>query len=135
MPIADGLRTCHLRQSFCKRYDVQVFSSRPLVSYLSGFPVTVVNNEVELLPFVVSFRGVTNIVIVANHMYINGFQRMGLIFHALNCFQVYGLLATRGHYSIDIVVGFVVAVHVTNPEEQLVLFLGIEARLCEWQRR
>ena len=108
-------------------YDVpEIFSSGAFSELLRGrFPVTVVNNEVGLLPFVSFFSGhVANIVIAANHMYINGFQRMGLIFHVLNCLQVYRLLATRGHYSIDIIVGFVVAVHVTNPAERLGLYFS-----------
>ena len=112
-------------------YDVpEIFSSGAFGELLRGrFPVTMVNNEVGLLPFVSFFSGhVANIVIAANHMYINGFQRMGLIFHVLNCLQVYRLLATRGHYSIDIIVGFVVAVHVTNPAERLGLYFSSVSR-------
>ena len=118
------------RQSF-SNYDVpEIFSSGAFSELLSGrFPVTVVNNEVGLLPFVSFFSGhVANIVIVANHMYINGFQRMGLIFHVLNCLQVYRLLATRGHYSIDIIVGFVVAVHVTNPQKGFGLYFSYRGK-------
>ena len=51
----------------------------------------------------------------------------------LNCLQVYRLLATRGHYSIDIIVGFVVAVHVTNPAERLGLYFSSVSRQdFEW---
>ena len=52
------------------------------------------------------------------------FKKLGILFHVLNCLQVYRLLATRGHYSIDIIVGFVVAIHVTNPAERLGLYFS-----------
>ena len=39
--------------------------------------------------------------------------------HALNAFQILRLLATRGHYSIDIIIGWYVAVYVSNVAARL----------------
>ncbi len=112
-------------------YDVpELFNSGAIGQMLQlKFPVTVVDGEAGLIPFVSFFSGhVANIVIVANHMYINGYKKLGILFHVLNCLQVYRLLATRGHYSIDIIVGFVVAIHVTNPAERLGLYFSSVSR-------
>jgi hypothetical protein len=46
-------------------------------------------------------------------------QTYAVVLHALNTFQILRLLATRGHYSIDIIIGWVVAVYVSNPAERL----------------
>lgn len=45
---------------------------------------------------------------------------MGL--HVLNVFQILRLLSTRGHYSIDIIIGWVVAIYVSNPADRLGLY-------------
>lgn len=37
----------------------------------------------------------------------------------MNVLQILRLLATRGHYSIDIMVGWIVAVYVSNPAEKI----------------
>ena len=55
----------------------------------------------------------------ANHMYVNGFANLGIFFHIFNIFQIIRLLATRGHYSIDIVIGWYMAVYVSNPAGRL----------------
>lgn len=54
------------------------------------------------------------LVINANHMYVNGFQNLAIFFHIFNVFQIIRLLASRGHYSIDIVIGWYMAVYVSN---------------------
>lgn len=59
------------------------------------------------------------LVVNANHMYINGFEKLGIFFHVFNVFQIIRLLATRGHYSIDIVIGWYMAVHVSHPAGRL----------------
>jgi len=71
-------------------------------------------------PFVSFFSGhVATLVINANHMYLHGFRDLGLFFHFFNIFQIIRLLATRGHYSIDIVIGWYMAVYVSNPAGRL----------------
>eukprot|EP00943_MAST-04B_sp_MAST-4B-sp1_P007365 g7365.t1 len=112
-------------------YDVpEIFSSGAINEILNlKFPTTIIDKEIGLLPFVSFFSGhVANIVIVGNHMYINGFKNIGIFVHVLNCLQVFRLLATRGHYSIDIIVGFAVAVHVSNPAERLGLYFSSVSR-------
>merc|ERR1719410_3041224 len=75
------------------------------------------------LPFVSFFSGhVATTVIVANHMYAWKFNRAALGLHVLNVFQILRLLSTRGHYSIDIIIGWVVAIYVSNPADRLGLY-------------
>ena len=83
------------------------------------FPVTPQGSEVP--PFVSFFSGhVANLVIVANFVYLRrGHPRAGRFLHLCNALQVVRLLATRGHYSIDIIVGWMVAVYVSLPAEHL----------------
>jgi len=77
----------------------------------------------NFLPFVSFFSGhVASTVIVANHMYGRNFNRAAMGLHVLNVFQILRLLATRGHYSIDIIIGWVVAIYVSNPAERLGLY-------------
>jgi hypothetical protein len=72
------------------------------------------------LPFVTFFSGhVAMAVIIGNHMYTRGHRLQGVAMHAINVFQIVRLLATRGHYSIDLIIGWVVAVYVSNPAERL----------------
>ncbi|KAG7340726.1 PAP2 superfamily protein [Nitzschia inconspicua] len=69
----------------------------------------------EIQPFVTFFSGhVATLVICANHMYLNGFRNLGIFLHFFDIFQIVRLLATRGHYSIDIVIGWYMAIHVSN---------------------
>ena len=53
---------------------------------------------------------------------------MGLWAHFFNALQIYRLLATRGHYSIDIIVGWIVAVYVSNPAERVGLYFSTVSR-------
>ena len=77
-------------------------------------------SEEPSLPFVTFFSGhVAMATIIANHMYVRGLYRPALLLHLLNVFQCVRLLATRGHYSIDLIIGWVVAVYVSNPAERL----------------
>ena len=83
-------------------------------------PCTSSGDDCEVPPFVSFFSGhVANTVMVANYVYLHGNKSWGKALHALNVLQVMRLLATRGHYSIDIIVGWIVAVYVTNPAEKL----------------
>lgn len=72
------------------------------------------------MPFVSFFSGhVATVVITANHLYQNGHVRWSVFFHALNLLQIVRLLATRGHYSIDLIIGWAVAVYVVVPADRL----------------
>lgn len=74
----------------------------------------------EINPFVSFFSGhVATLVITANHMYLKGNRKLAIFFHAFNVFQIIRLLATRGHYSIDIIIGWYMAVSVSNPAGRL----------------
>ena len=84
----------------------------------------------EVPPFVSFFSGhVANTVMVANYLYLRGYQKWGKVLHVLNVLQVIRLLATRGHYSIDIIVGWIVAVYVTNPAERLGSYFSRASRV------
>jgi len=52
-------------------------------------------------------------------MWMSDFHRLAIITHILNALQIIRLLATRGHYSIDIIVGWVIASHVSNQAGRL----------------
>lgn len=74
----------------------------------------------ELIPFVSFFSGhVANMVMVGSHLYLSGHKVAGKGVHFANLLQIVRLLATRGHYSIDIIVGWIVAVYASNPAERL----------------
>ena len=74
----------------------------------------------QVNPFVSFFSGhVATLVVVANHAYLHGHKKLGLFFHFFNILQVIRLLATRGHYSIDIIIGFYMAKSVSNPAGRL----------------
>ena len=76
--------------------------------------------EQEQLPFVTFFSGhVAMAVILANHMYMRKHYIPAVGLHVVNLLQIIRLLATRGHYSIDMIIGWVVAVYVSNPAERL----------------
>lgn len=81
------------------------------------------NATPELLPFVSFFSGhVATMVAVGNHMALSTNPRTkmwAVIMHILNALQIVRLLATRGHFSIDIIIGWAVAVYVSNPAERL----------------
>jgi len=71
--------------------------------------------EPEVMPFISFFSGhVANMVIAGNDMWIRDMKSLSVGVHALNAFQVIRMLATRGHYSIDILMGWIVAVYFSS---------------------
>ena len=76
-----------------------------------------------IVPFVTFFSGhIATLLIIANHLYMRKHTRASVILHCCNWFQAIRLLATRGHYSIDLIIGYVVAVFVSSPAERLGLY-------------
>lgn len=76
-----------------------------------------------IVPFVTFFSGhIATLLIIANHLYMRKHTRASLVLHCCNWFQAIRLLATRGHYSIDLIIGYVVAVFVSSPAERLGLY-------------
>eukprot|EP00544_Gedaniella_sp_CCMP2646_P014970 CAMPEP_0202483426 /NCGR_PEP_ID=MMETSP1361-20130828/2675_1 /ASSEMBLY_ACC=CAM_ASM_000849 /TAXON_ID=210615 /ORGANISM="Staurosira complex sp., Strain CCMP2646" /LENGTH=354 /DNA_ID=CAMNT_0049111683 /DNA_START=50 /DNA_END=1114 /DNA_ORIENTATION=+ len=76
--------------------------------------------EPEVLPFVSFFSGhVCTMVTTANHMYLRGYRNLGLFCHVLNVLQMVRLLATRGHYSIDMIIAWYMAKYVSNTAGRL----------------
>ncbi|CAB9498436.1 expressed unknown protein [Seminavis robusta] len=74
----------------------------------------------EINPFVSFFSGhVATLVITANHMYLKGYKKLAIFFHVVNALQIVRLLATRGHYSIDIIIGWYMAVSISKPAGRL----------------
>lgn len=113
------------------QYDVpEIFSSGAISELLQGnFPITIVSENALLSPFVSFYSGhVANVVIVANHMYTNKLRCLGIWMHILNVLQMIRLLATRGHYSIDIIVGWVVAVYASKKASQFGNFYSTASR-------
>jgi hypothetical protein len=77
----------------------------------------------SFVPFVTFFSGhIATIVIIANHLYLRKFSTLSILLHTFNWLQALRLLATRGHYSIDLIIGYVVAVWVSDPAERLGLY-------------
>ena len=76
--------------------------------------------------FVTFFSGhVATVVLIANHLYLAKFTRLSVCLHCFNWLQIFRLLATRGHYSIDLIIGYVVAVWVSIPAERLGLYYSL----------
>ena len=76
-----------------------------------------------IVPFVTFFSGhIATLLIIANHLYMRKYKRASVILHCCNWFQAIRLLSTRGHYSIDLIIGYVVAVFVSSPAERLGLY-------------
>jgi len=77
----------------------------------------------DVLPFVSFFSGhVATLVVVGNHMALSchpSLQQGAVVLHACNVLQIVRLLATRGHYSIDLIIGWYVAVYVSTPAGRL----------------
>jgi hypothetical protein len=74
----------------------------------------------DTLPFVTFFSGhVAMAVILANYMWRRKLYTAAVLMHILNVYQIVRLLATRGHYSIDIIIGWIVAGYLTNPAGRL----------------
>lgn len=47
-------------------------------------------------------------------MWLRNFTKLSICIHSINAFQIIRLLATRGHYSIDIIIGWYMAIYVSN---------------------
>lgn len=63
----------------------------------------------SVIPFVSFFSGhVATMVVAGNHMWLSGYVNMAVLVHVLNVCQIVRLLATRGHYSIDMIIGWYV---------------------------
>lgn len=117
----------HILRSLCGWFTYLPSSSEYLMSYYDvpdiwqcllkdcGDPA-----EEEVQPFVSFFSGhVATMICCANHMYMNGHKNWGLVCHVLNALQVVRMLATRGHYSIDMIIAWFVAVYVSRPAGRL----------------
>jgi len=86
----------------------------------------------EALPFVSFFSGhCSTLICTANHMYVHGYKRLGIVVHVMNALQIIRFLATRGHYSIDIIIAWFVAVYVSNPAGRLGRYYSKGAKLEE----
>jgi hypothetical protein len=59
------------------------------------------------------------VVMVANDMWRRKWSRLSIFLHVMNAFQMVRLLATRGHYSIDIIIGWVAAIYVSSPAARI----------------
>jgi len=74
----------------------------------------------KVLPFVSFFSGhVCTMVISGNHMWLHGHKTLSVLVHALDAFQIVRLLATRGHYSIDLIIGWYMAINVSTSAGRL----------------
>lgn len=74
----------------------------------------------QALPFVSFFSGhVATMVIAGNHMWLSGHKRLSVLVHTLDVLQIVRLLATRGHYSIDIIIAYYMAIYVSNSAGRL----------------
>ena len=83
-------------------------------------------------PFVSFFSGhVCTAVLVGNHLWLSQRTRLAVCVHVLNALQMIRLLATRGHYSIDLIIGWHVAVHVANSAGRLGRYYSRGSSLCE----
>ena len=78
------------------------------------------SGEPQVLPFVSFFSGhVCTLVLAGNHLWLSNRTRLAVLVHTLNALQIVRLLATRGHYSIDMIIGWYMAVHVSNSAGRL----------------
>lgn len=102
----------HIWQRQLKNEDVALDSTEPFVSFFSGHVATMI--------------------ICANHMYLHGHQRLGILFHVLNALQIVRLLATRGHYSIDIVIAWYVASHISRSAGRLGWYYSRGKTISDW---
>jgi hypothetical protein len=85
-----------------------------------------------VIPFVSFFSGhVATMVVAGNHMWLSGYSNMAVLVHVLNGLQIVRLLATRGHYSIDMIIGWFVAVYVSNPAGRLGRYYSRGAKVQE----
>ena len=74
--------------------------------FLCLFQECSTHNNVNFLTF---FSGhVATLVIIGNHLYMTKHTHLSVCLHCFNWLQAIRLLATRGHYSIDMIIGYVV---------------------------
>ena len=66
------------------------------------------------------------------HVYLHGHQRLGILFHVLNALQIIRLLATRGHYSIDIIIAWYVASHISRSAGRLGWYYSRGKTITDW---
>ena len=117
----------HILRSFCGWFTYLPSSSEYLMSYSDVPDIWQCllkecgdASKEPVQPFVSFFSGhVATMVCCANHAYINGYRRLGVFMHVLNALQVVRMLATRGHYSIDMIIGWCMAVYVSRPAGRL----------------
>lgn len=64
-------------------------------------------------------RHTAMVVMVANDMWRRKWSGLSIFLHVMNVFQMFRLLATRGHYSIDIIIGWVAAIYVSSPAARI----------------
>jgi len=97
--------------------------NNPVVSVLLGVIGNYNQNKSSAdNPFVSFFSGhVATLVVAANHMYRKGgkYRHFAVALHCADLLQIARLLATRGHYSIDIIIGFLMGSKLSNPAGKL----------------
>ncbi|EED86264.1 predicted protein, partial [Thalassiosira pseudonana CCMP1335] len=97
------LLSTHLFRSFCGWFTYLPPDSEFLMSYYD-FPEVFLSPS--SVPFVTFFSGhIATICIIANHLYVRKHTCLSVCLHTFNWLQVIRLLATRGHYSIDLIIG------------------------------
>jgi PAP2 superfamily C-terminal len=86
----------------------------------------------QAFPFVSFFSGhVATMVIAGNHMWLHGHKKWSVLVHTLDVLQIVRLLATRGHYSIDIIIGYYMAIYVSNSAGRLGRYYSRGASIYE----
>lgn len=90
-------------------YDFPDFVHCFIEGCASGDEVAAKTAPDSVIPFVSFFSGhVATMVVAGNHMWLCGYVNMAVLVHVLNVLQIVRLLATRGHYSIDMIIGWYV---------------------------
>ena len=91
-------------------YDFPDFVHCLVEGCASGEEVAAEKSQDSVIPFVSFFSGhVATMVVAGNHMWLCGYANMAVFVHILNALQIVRLLATRGHYSIDMIIGWYVS--------------------------
>ena len=65
-------------------------------------------------------------------MYTHGYRRLGIVCHVINILQIIRLLSSRGHYSIDIIIGWYVAIYVSRSAGRLGRYYSRGARFRDF---
>jgi len=65
-------------------------------------------------------------------MYTHGYRRLGIVCHVINVLQIIRLLSSRGHYSIDIIIGWYVAIYVSRSAGRLGRYYSRGARFRDF---